>query len=210
MTNTKAWNTWIWHIPFFALQKSPHSWLSSISVIIRQYILPSMKHLYWWWHVWLCISDSHCTSMADLRLITVCINTENKCHHVLVSQNLDSNRLLYLVQKKVEIVFLLFCKVVSIDCILILFVFFLKTCLGIPAKSPSQRKSLRSSWYLPWDTLYRVCGHFFHFFHFFLQFISPLFLHISPGTHSAASVSALVKTKTNFTQTFYNFAVCDL
>ena len=112
--------------------------------------------------------------------------------------------------KKVEIVFLLFCKVVSIDCILILFVFFLKTCLGIPAKSPSQQKSLRSSWYLPWDTLYCVCGHFFHFFHFFLQFISPLFLHISPGTHSAASVSALVKTNTNITQTFNTFAVCDL
>ena len=92
-------------------KKSPFMiMMTSISVIIRQYILPSMKHLYWWWHVWLCISDSHCTSMADLRLITVCINTENKCHHVLVSQNLDSNRLLYLVQKKWKLFFSFFVK----------------------------------------------------------------------------------------------------
>ena len=108
MTNTKAWNTWICQIPLFALQKSPHSWFLLLSV---NTILPSTKHLFWWWHVWLCISDSHCTSIADLRLITVCINTENTCHHVLVSQNLARFQLPSLFcPKKVEIVFLLFVK----------------------------------------------------------------------------------------------------
>ena len=163
-----------------------------------------MKHLFWWWHVWLCISDSHCTSMADLRLITVCINRENKCHHVLVSQNLAGFQPPSLsCQKKSGNCFSPFCKVVSIDCILILFVFFFKT--GFLRSHQAGGKAWGLLDISP-GTHYTASVATF----FISSIFSPLFLHISPGTHSAASVSALVKTKTNFTQTFYNFAVCDL
>ena len=164
-----------------------------------------MKHLYWWGHVWLCISDSHCTAMADLRLITVCINRENKCHHVLVSQNLAGFQppSLSCQKKKVEIVFLLFVRL----CLSTAFSFCLFSFLkrdSCEVTKPAEKLEVFLISPLG-HTIPRLWPLFS-----FLPFFPPLFLHISPGTHSAASVSALVKTKTNFTQTFYNFAVCDL
>ena len=116
---------------------------------------------------------------------------------------LDSNHLLYLVKKKVEIVFLLFVRL----CLSTAFSFCLFSFLkrdSCEVTKPAEKLEVFLISPLG-HTIPRLWPLFS-----FLPFFPPLLVHISPGTHSAASVSALVKTKTNFTQTFYNFAVCDL
>ena len=130
MTNTKAWNTWICHIPFFALQKSPHLWfwMSSISVIIRQYHLAE--------HETFVLVVTRLIVYLRLSLhfygrpkIDNCVYQHGEqmppCFGFTKSGWIPTA--FFNLSKKSGNCFSPFCKVVSIDCILILFVFFLKT-----------------------------------------------------------------------------------